>query len=53
MITIDNTYPMEEIYNNEVSNFVKNFNSINFLCTDIEYHKKTGKISKILFEEQI
>lgn len=51
MSTIDKTYPMEEIYNNEMTAFVKNFNLINFKCTSIEYHKKTGKISKLVFEE--
>ncbi|MBQ3145317.1 MAG: hypothetical protein IJB90_01865 [Clostridia bacterium] len=51
MTTIDKTYPMEEIYNNKIKNFVQNFNLIKFKCTSIEYHKKTGKISKLLFEE--
>ena len=51
MTTIDKTYPMEEIYNNQISNFVQNFNLIKFKCTSIEYHKQTGKISKLIFEE--
>lgn len=51
MTTIDKTYPMEEIYNNEMTEFVKNFSTIKFKCTSIEYHKKTGKISKMVFEE--
>jgi len=51
MTTIDKTYPMEEIYNSKMVNFVQNFNIIKFKCTSIEYHKKTGKISKLLFEE--
>lgn len=51
MTTIDKIYPMEEIYNNKITNFVKNFNFISFECTSIEYHKKTGKISKLIFEE--
>ena len=47
MTTIDKIYPMEEIYNNEIASFVQNFNFINFECTSIEYHKKTGNaISK-------
>ena len=53
MITIDKTYPMEEIYNNEISNFVQNFNLIMFKSIEVQYHKKTGRISKIVFEEQI
>ena len=51
MTTIDKTYPMEEIYNNKITAFVENFNFISFECTSIEYHKKTGKISRLIFEE--
>ncbi len=51
MSTVDKVYPMEEIYNNKITLFVQNFNSIRFKCTSIEYHKKTGKISKLVFEE--
>lgn len=51
MITIEKTYQMETIYNNKMENFIKNFNIILFKCTNIEYHKKTGKISKITFEQ--
>jgi len=51
MITIEKTYPMEEIYNNDITKFVENFNLIKFKCTNIEYHEKTGKISKITFEQ--
>lgn len=51
MTTINKTYPMEEIYNNQITNFVKNFNQIKFKCTKIEYHKNTNKISKMVFEE--
>lgn len=51
MITIDQTYQMETIYNNNIQEFVKNFNIVLFRCTNIEYHKQTGKISKITFEQ--
>jgi len=51
MTTIEKTYPMEEIYNNKITAFVKNFNFISFKCTSIEYHEKTGRISKLVFEE--
>lgn len=51
MKTINKTYPMEEIYNKEIVLFVQNFNLITFKCTSIEYHKNTGKISKLIFEE--
>jgi len=52
MVTIDNTYNMEAIYDKGITDFVANFNTINFKCTDIQYHNKTGLISKIIFEEQ-
>lgn len=51
MSTIKKTYPMEEIYKNQITSFVENFNTINFKCTSIEYHNKTGRISKLVFEE--
>jgi len=51
MTTTDKIYPMEEIYNNQITLFVQNFNFISFKCTSIEYHKKTGKIAKLVFEE--
>lgn len=51
MTTVNKTYPMEEIYNNEIATFVQNFNTIKFKCTSIEYHSKTKKVSKLVFEE--
>ena len=51
MTTIDKTYAMEEIYQKDITKFVQNFNLIKFKCTSIEYHQKTGRISKLIFEE--
>lgn len=51
MTTIDKMYPMEEFYNNDITKFVQNFNLEDFKCTNIEYHKKTGKVSKLIFEQ--
>lgn len=51
MTTIEKTYPMEEIYNKEITKFVQNFNLIEFKCISIEYHEKTGRVSKLVFEE--
>lgn len=51
MITIDRTYSMELIYNNNITKFVQNFNLILFKCTSIEYHKQTGLVSKLIFEQ--
>ena len=51
MTTIDKTFPMEDIYNNKIVNFVQHFRSIKFKCIDLQYHKKTGKVAKLVFEE--
>ncbi len=45
------TYSMEEFYNNDTSEFVKFFSDDIFTCTSVEYHKSTGKISKMYFEQ--
>lgn len=45
------TYPMEEIYNKNTEEFVKYFDVETFKCVEINYHKKTGKISNIIFEQ--
>ena len=51
MLTTGKTYPMEEICNNDMTQFVQNFNFIQFKCTKLEYHKSSGKVKKLLFEE--
>jgi len=51
MTTVDMTYPMETFIDNDIIFFIKNFNLVDFKCTTIEYHKKTGRVSKIVFEE--
>lgn len=51
MVLTEKTYPMEEIYNKNTEEFVKYFNLEKFKCTKIEYHNKTGKISRMLFEQ--
>ncbi len=51
MTTVDKTYPMEEIYNNGIAEFVQNFSTIQFKCTSIEYHSETKRVSKLVFEE--
>ena len=37
MITIERTYQMEDFYNNDINEFLANFNTIRFKCTNIEY----------------
>ena len=51
MITVEKTYTMEEINNHDMNQFLKNFNLIKFKFTSIEYHRKTGKVSKMIFEQ--
>jgi uncharacterized protein YpmS len=51
MITIDKVYPMETIIKNNITFFIQNFGSIEFNCTNIEYHQKTGRVSTLIFEE--
>ena len=45
------TYQMETFYNNDITKFVENFNLVKFRCNKIEYHKKSGRVSKLYFEE--
>lgn len=45
------TYPMEEFYNNDTAQFVEFFDLEQFKCVNIEYHKKTNKVSKLVFEQ--
>ncbi len=51
MVTLDKTYPMEEIHNNKIANFVQYFNTVKFKCTSVEYHEKSGKVARLVFEE--
>lgn len=51
MLLTEKTYPMEEFYNTNTAEFVKHFNLEKFKCVKIQYHNKTGKISKMLFEQ--
>ena len=48
----DITYKMESIFNAGTEQFVQYYSNINFRCSQIEYHKKTGRIKYILFEQQ-
>lgn len=51
MLDNDNTYPMEIFYNNQMEKFIKYYGVIEFKCTDIKYHKDTGKIKYLYFEQ--
>ena len=45
-------FPMENFYKAGINEFTKYFGDSKFKITSKEYNKKTGKLSKITFEEQ-
>lgn len=47
----ESTYKMEQFYNVGIEQFIQYYGNIKFKCSKIEYHKKTGKIKYILFEQ--
>lgn len=44
-------YKMEQFYNAGTELFAQYYGNIKFKCSNIEYHKSTGKIKYILFEQ--
>lgn len=48
----ETTYKMETIYNSGTEQFVQYYGNIKFKCSKIEYHKNTGRVKYILFEQQ-
>lgn len=49
MIINNKTYPMERINSLGMGSFVEYFSSVDFKCTSIKYHEKTGRISEMTF----
>lgn len=47
----ENTFKIEQIYNNDISKFINLYSNLNFKCTNIKYHKKTNLVSYLYFEE--
>ena len=47
----EKTYSMETFYNAGTDKFVQYYGGIQFKCSKIEYHKNTGRIKNILFEQ--
>lgn len=47
----DVTYPMEKIYNSGMTNFLAYYRYVKFKCNEIQYHKATGRIKYIQFEQ--
>ena len=48
----DTTYKMESISNSGIEQFLQYYKDIKFKCSKIEYHKNTGSVKYILFEQQ-
>lgn len=44
-------YSVEKIYSLGTERFVESYNTAKFKCTKMEYHKKTGKVKYLLFEQ--
>lgn len=51
MTDTNEIYPMEILYNGGIEEFVQYYGNIKFKCTKIEYHKNTGKVSYLYFEQ--
>ena len=51
MTDTNEVYSMEAIYNGGIEQFVQHYGNIQFKCTQIEYHKETGKVSYLYFEQ--
>ncbi len=47
----DTTYKMETFYKSGTELFIQYYGNIQFKCSKIEYHNKTGKISYMYFEQ--
>jgi len=47
----ETTYKMESFYNAGTENFIEYYGRVKFKCSNIEYHKKTGRIKHVLFEQ--
>lgn len=42
---------IERILNNGAENFIKNYSTASFKCTEITYHEKTGNVKSLTFTE--
>lgn len=51
MLDVDETYSMEIFFNGGMEKFVEHYGTIQFKCTQIEYHKETNKVKYMLFEQ--
>jgi len=51
MLDVDETYSMEKFFSGGMEKFVQYYGTIQFKCTQIEYHKTTNKVKYMLFEQ--
>ena len=51
MVDTDSTYSMETIYNGGFEKFVEYYGNIQFKCIQIDYHKSTGRVKYLQFEQ--
>ena len=51
MLDKDAIFSMETFYKGGMENFIEFYGNIKFKCTKIEYHKNTGKIKYLYFEQ--
>lgn len=49
MLDTDSIYSMETLYNGGIEKFVEYYGNIQFKCTQIDYHKSTGKVKYLQF----
>jgi len=48
----DVSYEMERINAVGINQFIANYNTANFKCTECIYNKQTGRVGQMTFEEQ-
>lgn len=47
----DSTYNMQKIYTGGMDTFYSYYKDIKFKCNEVQYHKSTGKVKYMLFEQ--
>lgn len=47
----DEPVKMEDILSQDIKNFVKYYGSLEFKCTNIEYHKENKQVKSLYFEQ--
>ena len=49
MLINETTYPMERLKASGLNEFARYFGEVEFKCTDVKYHKSTGRIAEMTF----